>query len=112
MMRFRTVVFCLGAALLASCSLSQPQKKQEDDVPRPEDMNKPRMGFEDAAMPGMNPLLMLPEFADHKAVPLRRKDVEGLVVQFHLNVTILALCEQLRDCWCSVDSRTNVYLCS
>lgn len=57
MMSFRTVVFCLGAALLASCSLSQPQKKQEDDVPRPEDMNKPRMGFEDAAMPGMNPLL-------------------------------------------------------
>ena len=44
--------------MLASCSMLQPQKKeQEPDVPRPEDMNKPRMGFEDPAMPGMNPLL-------------------------------------------------------
>lgn len=54
----RTVLLCLGAGLLASCSVLQPQKKvEEEPVPRPEDMNKPRMGFEDPSMPGMNPLL-------------------------------------------------------
>ncbi len=53
----RTAVFCFGAAMLASCSLWQQPQKEQEDVPRPEDMNKPRMGFEDAAMPGMNPLL-------------------------------------------------------
>ena len=58
MSRWRIVLGCLGVSLLASCSMLQQQKKeQEPDVPRPEDMNKPRMGFEDPAMPGMNPLL-------------------------------------------------------
>ena len=58
MSRWCIVLGCLGVSLLASCSMLQPQKKeQEPDVPRPEDMNKPRMGFEDPVMPGMNPLL-------------------------------------------------------
>lgn len=52
------VVACIGMGLLVSCSALQHQKKsQEEAVPRPEKMNKPHMGFEDAAMPGMNPLL-------------------------------------------------------
>ncbi len=58
MRRFRTILFCLGAGMLVSCSLMQPDEKvEEDPIPRPEDLNKPRMGFEDPSMPGMNPLL-------------------------------------------------------
>lgn len=58
MRRFRTVLLCLGAGMLASCSLLQPEEKVEQTpVPRPEELNKPRMGFEDASLPGMNPLL-------------------------------------------------------
>ena len=55
---FRAVLFCAGAGLLASCSVFQsPDKEPQEDIPRPEDMNKPRMGFEEDSMPGMNPLL-------------------------------------------------------
>ena len=58
MHRFRTVLLCAGMGLLASCSVFQQQEKVEQKpVPRPEDMNKPRMGYEEPSMPGMNPLL-------------------------------------------------------
>lgn len=57
MKRLRTALCCLGAGVLASCSMLQPQEKPEEDIPRPEDMNKPRMGFEEPSVPGMNPLL-------------------------------------------------------
>lgn len=53
-----TVLLGLGTVLLASCSMLQPQEKvEEEPIPRPEDMNKPHMGFEDPSLPGMNPLL-------------------------------------------------------
>ena len=58
MRRFRTAMLCLGAGLLASCSLLQQEEKvEETPVPRPEDLNNPRMGFEEPSIPGMNPLL-------------------------------------------------------
>ena len=58
MRRFRTVLLCLGAGMLASCSILQhPERVEEPPIPRPEDMNKPSMGFEAPAIPGMNPLL-------------------------------------------------------
>lgn len=55
---FRAVLVCAGMGLLASCSVLQtPEKEPQEEVPRPEDINKPRMGFEEESMPGMNPLL-------------------------------------------------------
>ncbi|MBR1982358.1 MAG: hypothetical protein IKA23_06385 [Akkermansia sp.] len=57
MLPLRTVLFCLGACLLASCITQQPPQEPAEDIPHPGDMNKPRMGFESPAMPGMNPLL-------------------------------------------------------
>lgn len=59
MMRaLRSIGLCLGMGLMASCSLLQQQEeKPEENIPRPEDMGKKRMGWEDPSMPGMNPLL-------------------------------------------------------
>lgn len=58
MPRFCTLLLLLSAGLLASCSMLQPQEKvEETPLPRPEDLNKPHMGFEDSTTPGMNPLL-------------------------------------------------------
>ncbi len=55
---FRSVLLCVGMGLLVSCSVSQPPEKEpQENIPRPEDINKPRMGFEAESMPGMNPLL-------------------------------------------------------
>lgn len=54
----RIVMLCLGMGLLASCSfLQQKKEEQREDIPRPEDAGKQKMGWEDPAMPGMNPLL-------------------------------------------------------
>ena len=55
---FRSVLLCAGMGLLASCSVfQQPEEEKQDPVPRPEDANNRRMGFEEPSMPGMNPLL-------------------------------------------------------
>lgn len=55
---FRSVLVCAGMGLLASCSVMQaPEKEPQEQVPRPEDLSKRRMGFEEESMPGMNPLL-------------------------------------------------------
>lgn len=55
----RMVLLSLGVGLLASCSVLQQQNEEEQDekIPRPEDEGKPKMGWEDPVMPGMNPLL-------------------------------------------------------
>ena len=58
MQRCRTLLLFLGAGLLTSCSILLPREKgEETPVPRPEDANKPHMGFETPSIPGMNPLL-------------------------------------------------------
>ncbi len=55
---FRTALLCAGMGFLASCGMWQDaEKEMREEIPSPADLNKPRMGFEDAAMPGMNPLL-------------------------------------------------------
>ncbi len=53
----RSILLSLGAGVLASCTLLPSQPEPQEPVPSPEEMNKPRMGFEENSMPGMNPLL-------------------------------------------------------
>ena len=54
---FRSVILALGVLLLASCSLQQQKTQEKPETEVLYDPNKPRMGFEDASQPGMNPLL-------------------------------------------------------
>lgn len=53
----RSVMLCFGLSLLAACSFQQQNKPEETGEDELRDPNKPRMGFEDPSLPGMNPLL-------------------------------------------------------
>lgn len=57
MMRFCSVTLCCSAALLASCSFLQQDNPEKPANEPMHDPGKPRMGFEDPSLPGMNPLL-------------------------------------------------------
>ncbi len=54
-----TILLCLSVGGLTSCSVSSPRNEApvEAPVPRPGEEDKPRMGWEEPATPGMNPLL-------------------------------------------------------